>query len=61
MFVRLKKYNLVGYVLLLSTAVEQAVVCAPVTQRARFRSPVGTGFQGKDFFWGSFLTSRQMS
>ena len=28
----------------MSTAVGQAASCAPVTQRARVRSPVGTGF-----------------
>ena len=32
------------------TAVGQAVACAPVTQRARVRSPVGTCFLGKVFF-----------
>ena len=31
------------------TAVEQAVACAPVTQRAWIRSPVGTSFPGCDF------------
>ena len=30
-----------------STAVDQAVGCAPVTQRARVRSPVGTSFLGE--------------
>ena len=43
-----------------STAVGQAAACAPVTQRARVRSPVGTSFLGEDFF-GVFLTVRQMS
>ena len=33
-----------------STAVEQVVACAVVTQRARVRSPVGTGFLGEVFF-----------
>ena len=33
-----------------STAVEQVVACALVTQRARVRSPVGTGFLGEVFF-----------
>ena len=32
-----------------STAVGQAVACAPVTQQARVRSPVGTNFLGEDF------------
>ena len=34
----------------LSTAVEQAVACAPVTQRARVRSLVETSFLGEVFF-----------
>ena len=34
----------------LFTAVGQAVACAPFTQRARVRSPVGTGFLGEVFF-----------
>ena len=38
-----------------STAVEQVVACALVTQRARVRSPVGTGFLG-EVFSGFFLT-----
>ena len=38
-----------------STAVEQAIACAPVTQRSRVRSPVGTAFLG-EVFSGSFLT-----
>ena len=38
-----------------STAVEQVVACALVTQRARVRSPVGTGFLGA-LFSGFFLT-----
>ena len=38
-----------GHVLHLSTAVEQAVACAPVTQRAQVRFPVGTGFLGEVF------------
>ena len=33
-----------------STAVAQAVACAPVKQRARVRFPVGTGFLGEIFF-----------
>ena len=40
-----------------STAVGQLVVCAPVTQRARVRSPVGTSFLG-EFFSGLFLTCK---
>ena len=36
-------------ILALSTAVEQAVACAPVTQRARVRSPVGKSFLGEVF------------
>ena len=32
-----------------STAVGQAVACAPVTQEARVRSPVGTSFLGEVF------------
>ena len=37
-----------------STAVGQAAACAPVTQRVRVRSPVGTGFLG-EVFSGFFL------
>ena len=40
-----------------STAVEQVVACALVTQRARVRSPVGTSFLG-DVFSGFFLTCK---
>ena len=32
------------------TTVEQVVACAPVTQRARVRTPVGTGFLGEVSF-----------
>ena len=39
------------------TAVEQVVECALVTQRARVRSPVGTGFLG-EVFSGFFLTCK---
>ena len=46
----------VGNMSLGSTAVDQVVACAPVTQRARVRSPVGTSFLGEVFF-GVFLTS----
>ena len=44
----------------MSTAVEQEVACALVTQRARVRSPVGTGFLG-EVFSGVFSPVRQMS
>ena len=37
--------------------VEQVVACALVTQRARVRSPVGTGFLG-EVFSGFFLTCK---
>ena len=43
-----------------STAVEQVVACALVTQRARVRSPVGTGFLG-EVFRGFSSPVRQMS
>ena len=43
-----------------SSAVEQAVACAPVTQRARVRSSIGTSFLG-DVFWGFSSPVRQMS
>ena len=33
----------------MSTAVEQAIAYAPVTQRARVRSPVGTSHLGEVF------------
>ena len=39
-----------------STAVEQVVACALVTQRVRVRSPVGTGFLGE--VSGFFLTCK---
>ena len=42
---------------IMSAAVEHAVACAPVTQRARVRSPVGTNFLG-EVFSGSFLTCK---
>ena len=38
----------------LSIAVGHAVACAPVRQRARVRSPVGTSFLG-EVFSGFFL------
>ena len=38
-----------------STAVEQVVACALVTQRARVRSPVGASFLD-EVFSGFFLT-----
>ena len=40
-----------------STAVGQAVACAPVTQRARVRAPVGTCFLGEVYF-RVFLTCK---
>ena len=40
-----------------SSAVEQVVACALVTQRARVRSPVGTSFLG-EVFSGFFLTCK---
>ena len=40
-----------------STAVEQVVACALITQRARVRSPVGTSFLG-EVFSGFFLTCK---
>ena len=43
-----------------STAVGQAVACAPVTQRARVRFPVGTGFLG-EVFSGFSSPVRQIS
>ena len=45
----------------MSTAVEQVVACALVTQRARVRSPVGTGFLGEFFFRGFSPPVRQTS
>ena len=47
-------------VILESTAVEHVVACALVTQRARVRSPVGTGFLG-EVFRGFSSPARQMS
>ena len=41
----------------MSTAVEQVVACALVTQRTRVRSPVGTSFLG-EVFSGFFLTCK---
>ena len=43
-----------------SPAVAQVVGCAPVTQRARVRSPVGTSFLG-EVFRGFSSPVRQMS
>ena len=45
----------------MSTAVEQVVACALVTQRARVRSPVGTSFLDEVFFCGFSSPVRQMS
>ena len=42
--------NFLTFILGLSTAAEQVVACALVTQRALVRSPVGTGFLGEVFF-----------
>ena len=44
-----------------STAVEQVVACALVTQRARVLSPVVTGFLGEVFFRGFSSPVRQIS
>ena len=41
----------------MSTAVDQVVACAPVTQRAWVRSPVGTSFLG-EVFSGVFLSCK---
>ena len=46
-----------GYSAMVSTAVGQSVACAPVTQRARVRSPVGTSCLG-EVFSGFFLTCK---
>ena len=46
--------------ILMSTAVEQAVWCAPVTKRARVRSPVAKSYLG-DCFSGVPSPARQMS
>ena len=46
--------------LVFSTAVWQAVACAPVTKRARVRSPVGASFLG-EVFSGFSSPVRQMS
>ena len=40
---------------------EQVVTCALVRQRARVRSPVGTGFLGEVFFRGFSSPVRRMS
>ena len=45
-----RRGRLKGPIYIQSTAVEQVVACALVTQRARVRSPVGTGFLGEVFF-----------
>ena len=44
---------------MLSTALGQVVACAPVAQRARVRSPVGTSFLGE--VSSKFFPVRQMS
>ena len=63
---RVNAFNYLGYKLsfieeldipekiIKSTAVEQVVACALVTQRARVQSPVRTGFLG-EVFLGFFL------
>ena len=50
-------YIIVSY---FRTGVEQAVACAPVAQRARFRPPVGTSFLG-EFFRSFSSPVRQLS
>ena len=42
--------NFFLYYLFYIIAVEQVVACVLVTQRARVRSPVGTGYLGEVFF-----------
>ena len=49
--------NITHYYKLESTAVEQVVAFSLVMQRARVRSPVGTGFLG-EVFSGFFLTCK---
>ena len=51
-------YKFVRTQILLSTAVDQVVACALVTQQARVRSPVGTSFLG-EVFWGFSSPVRQ--
>ena len=46
-----------AYVRAAFTAVGQAVACAPVTQRARVRIPIGKSFLG-EIFSGFFLTCK---
>ena len=41
----------------MTTAVEQAVTGASITEWPRVRSPVGTSFVG-EVFWGFFLTCK---
>ena len=43
--------------LIMSTAVDQVVACAPDTQKARVRSPIRTSFLG-EVFSGFFLTCK---
>ena len=57
---RLYPINISGRIGLESIAVGQEVACAPVTQRARVRSPVGTSFLG-EVFSGFSSPVRQMS
>ena len=58
-----KDSMIIIYILLrdASTAIEQAVVCVPVAQRVRIRSPVGASFLGEVFFRCFFSPVRQMS
>ena len=51
------KYKLYKLISFESTAVEQVIAFELVTQRARVRSPVGTGFLG-EVFSGFFLTCK---
>ena len=47
----------------MSTAVEQAVACTPVTQRVRVRSPFGTSFLGEvlsEFFLACMTNARKI-
>ena len=42
--------SIIIIIIIMSTAVGQAVACAPATQRARVRSPVRTSFLGEVCF-----------
>ena len=54
---KLHRPNIELHGLYSSPAMGQVVACAPVTQRARVRSPVGTSFLG-DVFSAFFLTCK---